>query len=379
MPRPKSSVPSYCLHKPSGQAYAYVNRERIYLGPHASPESREAYSALLDRLQSGLKPEARATRSKGSPKRFTIAELLLRFKNEKLPGYSDAERGHLQRIIRITRELFAGEPVDKFGPIRLRTVRQAMIDKGWSRSHINKQIARLRMIFRWGVGWELVPETIANALKAVESLPAGASEAAESVERVAVPDERLKAVRNCLTGRFRDIFDLMLLTGSRPGEIIWLESGWFNRSEEIWSVNLKKHKTLHHGKKRTLFFNATAQLILRQYLSADPSARLFPGVRTDKLAAAVKSACEKAFDMPAELRYRRRHPLTPAQKAKAKAWHREHSFTPHWLRHTVATKIADEIGLEASQRLLGHSNVAMTEHYAKSAKKKAVEAVNILG
>ena len=112
-----------------------------------------------------------------------------------------------------------------------------------------------------------------------------------------------------------------------------------------------QHKTSHKGKKRVLFFNLAAQAILLRHFKADPEARLFP-VRRDNFGAAVKRACKRAK-------------VTP--------------FVPHAIRHSVAAKLVDEIGLEAAQRLLGHSEQAMTEYYAKSAERQAVEAVKRLG
>jgi integrase len=275
--------------------------------------------------------------------------------------------------------LFGVTPAEEFDVLRLRTVRDAMIRLGWSRSFINKQVKRLRMVIRWAVGWKLVSQTLADSLKAVEPLEAGDSEAPESRPRSAVPNDRIQAIRPHLPERYRDMVDLMLLTGCRPGELINLTTGQIDRSGEIWRVALAKHKTAHKGKSRTLFFNTSAQLILRKYLQADPAAKLFPGARGDRFSDAMKIACEEAFGMPAELRSRRRHRLTPAMEAQAKAWHRENSFTPHWLRHTVATKIADEMGTEAAQRLLGHAGRAMTEHYSRAAEKQAIEAVRKLG
>lgn len=46
MPRPKAEFPAYSLHKPSGQACVYVNRNRVYLGKYGSGESKRAYRAV---------------------------------------------------------------------------------------------------------------------------------------------------------------------------------------------------------------------------------------------------------------------------------------------------------------------------------------------
>src|SRR5581483_10207218 len=75
-----------------------------------------------------------------------------------------------------------------------------------------------------------------------------------------------------LKPRHRDAFDLLLLTGARPGELIGLTTGAIDRTGEVWRADLAQHKTRHRGKSRTLYFNATAQLILRKYLK--PTRRL---------------------------------------------------------------------------------------------------------
>jgi len=46
MPR-KSAVPSYRLHKASGQARTIVNGRHVYLGKYGSPESRQKYARIL--------------------------------------------------------------------------------------------------------------------------------------------------------------------------------------------------------------------------------------------------------------------------------------------------------------------------------------------
>lgn len=397
MPRPKSAVPAYRHHKSTGRAVVYVNRKSIFLGKYDSSESRQRYAEIVAQITSG---QPVSTSSKAPPRRTaagpSVAALCLRFVADKLPSYAVDEQHCFRGAMRVLVELFGETPVEEFGPIRLRTVRAAMVQgnpeaigrdgelkprKPWSRYFVNKQIKRLRRLFRWGVSWEMVPVAIADALATVESLRAGDTEAAESRPREAVSAERLSAVRAELNPRHRDIFDLLLLTGARPGEILKLTTGIIDRTGEVWRVELSQHKTAHKGKARVLHFNATAQGILQKYLSADPEKCLFP-IRRDNYGQAVKQACERAFGMPAELRKPDRT-LSPAKlaevKRQAKAWRQEHVFTPHWLRHTTATRIADDAGMDAAQSLLGHCSSAMTALYTKKAEKKAREAAKLLG
>lgn len=46
MPR-KKRIPSYCNHKPSGQAQAIIDGEHIYLGEYGSQQSQEKYARLI--------------------------------------------------------------------------------------------------------------------------------------------------------------------------------------------------------------------------------------------------------------------------------------------------------------------------------------------
>ena len=52
MPRRTGHVPSYRLHKPSGQARVIINGRHVYLGPYGSEESREKYARLVAELPS---------------------------------------------------------------------------------------------------------------------------------------------------------------------------------------------------------------------------------------------------------------------------------------------------------------------------------------
>src|SRR5438477_400604 len=71
---------------------------------------------------------------------------------------------------------------------------QGVVAAGWCRSLINKRVGRVLRVFRWGVGEELVPETVHRALQAVGGLAKGRSPARESAPVGPVPDEHVEAV-----------------------------------------------------------------------------------------------------------------------------------------------------------------------------------------
>ncbi len=79
MPRRRSHVPAYRLHKSSGQARVIVDGEHIYLGQYGSLESREKYSRLIAELAASASPSSRPPDAKRCNHDVTVNELLLAY------------------------------------------------------------------------------------------------------------------------------------------------------------------------------------------------------------------------------------------------------------------------------------------------------------
>lgn len=357
MARPKKSIPRLCENSRGYLFSRGPDGRQVWFGHKSNPEAGERYAAFLRALTTPAAVPVEDSTDSTNSRRVTVSEVCLKFVTDHFPRYQtstgaeSAEKRCMVGVIRILRRMFGETPADDFGPLKLRQVRQAMVDAGWSRRFINKQVIRLRFIFRLAVSHELVRPGVLAALDSVPALIPGETTAAERAPRLAVPQASIDAVRLRLRQRNRDILDLLLLTGARPGELLNLTPSEIDRSGDIWRADLRQHKNSHHGKARVLLFNATAQKILARYINGKPKTRMFPA-RGDTFADAIKSACKRA-GVPA--------------------------FVPHQLRHTVATRLADEMGVEAAQRLLGHAGRAMTEHYSRAAEKTATDAVRKLG
>ncbi|MDB5346823.1 MAG: site-specific tyrosine recombinase XerC [Schlesneria sp.] len=345
MPRPVSSIPQVRLHKPSGQARVRHDGREYYLGPYGSQEASRRYSELLLKLSGGVaKPEvAKFTKSVNE-----IALLFLDFaatyyvKN----GRQTDEVFCIRSAIRALMNLFGEIPASDFGPLALKAVRQAMVENGLSRIYVNKSVGRIRRAFRWACENELVSPTVLHGLQSVSPLLAGRTTAKDYAPRRPVPQDQIDSVKQVVPNRTADLIELQLLTGARSGEILSLTPSMIDRSEAVWLARLKDHKTSHHGKERVLVFGPQAQLILRKYLSVHPSARMFK-IRRSWYGHSVRAACEGLGIKPA--------------------------WTPHWLRHTAATRLREQYGLEAAQIMLGHSRADMTQLYAALNLAKAVE------
>jgi integrase len=210
-------------------------------------------------------------------------------------------------------------------------------------------------------------------------------------------------------------------TGARAGEICSMRIGEINQSEKVWTYTPAMHKTAHHGCERIIPLGPKSQKILRPFLlKLDPATYVFspaeseadrredaherrktplsygnrpgtkrkrrpkwaPGDHYDVAAyrRAIARAAEAAFPPPDRLKRQKvkgkkgkrwetqvewKTRLGPEAWKELTDWRRSHSWHPHQLRHTAATEIRKQFGIEAAQHVLGHASLNMTELYAE--------------
>jgi hypothetical protein len=118
--------PSYRLHKPSRQAVVTVNGRDHDLGRHGTAASRQAYDRLIGEwLAQGrqlLKLDARNV--------LTVTEVLAAYWRHAKEFYRKDGRptGELSKVRfanRLLRRLYGRTKASEFGPLALKTVRQA--------------------------------------------------------------------------------------------------------------------------------------------------------------------------------------------------------------------------------------------------------------
>ena len=356
MPRPRNLIPKFSIDR-SGRAFCKIGGRFVSLGRGDNPSSRLRYAEVLQNLSKGLP----AISDRGGPPSvgLSVNEVCLAFMLHAQVEYVDASSGKPSKeydcyksAVKPLRELFGDLPAESFGPNALRTVREQYIANGWTRSFIGKSVSRIRHIWKWAVSREMISATTLEALRALEPLKRGKSEAVESKRRLAIPQADIDAVRRRLRKRNRDVLDLLILSGSRPSELLSVTPSMIDRSGEVWVVKLAQHKNAHRGHARTLYFGKNAQAIMLPYLeTAGAEDRLLP-VRPETFRSTIRDACKRAK-------------VTP--------------FVPYNCRHTAITRVRDELGIEAAQAIGGHARPDMTAHYAAKMDLLAKKAAKELG
>ncbi|MDG3004373.1 site-specific integrase [Paludisphaera mucosa] len=192
---------------------------------------------------------------------------------------------------------------------------------GRSRRLINKDVHRVRAMFRWAAGEELDPGASLAALAAVAGLEKGRGDAKEPPPIRPVAEAAVEATLPHLSRQVAAMVRFQVLTAARPGEVCAIRPGDVDRPEGVWIDRPGSHQTEHHGRERAIAIEPSAQEVLAPWLDRGPdvhclcpaevvaergpscrgrAARPMPGGRYSRNSyrAAVNRACDRAFPHP---------------------------------------------------------------------------------
>jgi integrase len=397
MPKLITHVPKLSRHI-RGQAFVKIAGQQIWLGRHGDPHTGEKY----DRLVAEWLANGRTLPTPPSQQpTMTILHLLAPYWRWAQQRYTAAEVDTIKSALRVVEQLYGSQPATAFGPNAIRAVRAEMIRRGWTRRQINRQISRVRALFRWAASHELLHESIYNQLKTVEPLRRG--EAAERPRVTPVSRNFIRVVRHRVSRQVRALVDLQLLTGARAGELVSLRDTDIDCTGEVWKHNPSEHKTAHHDKERRIYFGPKAQKILRLFMTpGSPSGKLlFMPTDAERERHALASTHRRPNQKPnprktsravgmhySTASYRRSlhramAEVFPVPKSlnsdAAKLWRRDHVWGPHQLRHNAATFLRREFGIEVARIILGHSSSATTLIYAERDERRAMQVIAKVG
>ena len=433
----RNPTPSYLLHKQSGRARAVwtdatgIRQQRLLPGAYDSSESRTAFARLQLELETA---PHRAAHTSGPKPGVSVNEVLLAFLNHaeqhhrRLDGTLTHEVDEYKLVSRYVRRLYGDTPAAAFGPVALKAMRQKFVEVGWCRSLVNRRVGRVRRVFKWAASEELIPAAVPQALATVSGLQRGRSGVRESAPVEPVPDEVVEATLPFLNRQVRGLVEFQRLTGCRPGEACALRRCDLTTEGEVWVYRPPQHKTMWRGKRRLIAVGPRAQELIARYPTAEPTdfvfspalavaeyhaartaARRTPrypshvanndrrraavpkclparGYGVSAYGHAIDKACDRAFPPPGELALRAKESrarwwarLTTEQREDVKMWQKAHTWHPNQLRHSFATRVRKEHGLEAAQVLLGHARADVTQVYAERNEQLAASIASQVG
>lgn len=485
----RNHIPRYRKHKQSGQAIVTLpdglgGRRDVLLGKYGTKQSRLEYDRVITEWEAAGRQTPANIRGTAD---FLVNELLAAYWNhvEEYYRHPDGtptiEVHNIKLALRPLRQLYGSTAAAEFDSLALEAVRLKMLNAGHCRTRINKDVARVKRVFKWAASKKLLPVSVHQTLTTVEGLRAGRSKARETAPVTPVREGLVEATLLYLSPPVAAMVQLQLLTGMRPGEVVRMRGIDLDTAGKIWLYRpgsdqgpVGQHKTSWHGHKRVIMIGPRGQEILRPWLRLNLNEFLFQPKEAEEArdrkrrlerrtrmtpsqagrrrkrrpgrgptdhytvaayAHAVQQACRRAGTrvrvtmdpagagtavkieattqagtyqqtQPGQLVGRVISLTTGKLVMRDQRKQREHHFViepglemlcdgqpwqledlrtalPHWhpnqLRHTKATEIRREYGLDAARVVLGHRSPQITETYAELDMGRAAEVMARLG
>ncbi len=415
---PKHRIPSYRHHKATGQAVVVYQGHSHYLGKFGTPESRVAYDRVLGDIlarrvstaSAPLPPPEVTPKAAASGPPLLVGELILRYwqfannyyvKNGRPTG----ELHPLKSALRVLRRHCGGLPVTAIGPLVLRDLQQTMIREpvtrrvkvtapdgtvafetkvvrvGLARRTINKQIGRVKRVFRCAVAEELLPPGVYAALRAAPGLKKNRSAAREKGRVRPVAAGHVEAALERVPPTVAAMARVQWLCGCRPQEVVLMRAGDIDCTGPVWEYRPAVHKTEHandsddEALERVIFLGPRAQAVIRPLLAAARGGYVFRPTRPPqqrpkaRAGTGVRAAPRKHYTVAGY----RQEVQRGCRRAGVPVW------SPNQLRHAAATRLRKELGLEMVQAVLGHRELGVTQVYADVDRGAARNAMARLG
>jgi integrase len=189
-----------------------------------------------------------------------------------------------------------------------------------------------------------------------------------------------------------------------------------NTTGIIWEFRPASHKLDHLDVERVVIIGPRAREILKPWLRTDIEAYLFgpaeileefhadrhesrktpmtPSLRSrmkwrqsrvprdhydvTSYRRSIDRACADAFPHPESSEIRKKV-LTEEQGGELSKWQASRRWSPNRLRHTAATLVRREMGIDAARACLGNSDADTMTIYAERNKELALVAIERLG
>lgn len=374
--RRKAAPPAYLLHKGSGQAYVNYHGKERYLGTYGSPESRKRYQEFIGEWQQEL-DQVRANIRYIARPGCTVAELVAAHSEHAREHYRHADgtpTSEVRAFALSLRPLLGADyrdmPAAEFRPAHLKAIRERWIAAGHARKTVNQAAGRIRRLFRWAAGEELVSVDAVAALGFVADLGEGRTAAPDHEPVVPVPLRDLAATLRELdrtTPAVSAMIRLQYYCGARPGEVCRMRADEIDRGGlvavgarriqlpgGVWVFQPGQNKT----GRAVYVLGCRARAILR---GIEPSADgwMFPSRRRRGRPWSVSGY---------------QHAIADAARA-AGAGH----WSPGQLRHNFLTRIDAAAGIQTAGHAVGHTSIDTTAIYVERNLREVAEVIGKMG
>lgn len=318
---------------------------------------------------------------------LTVGELCRRWSAHAKEYFRDNPQGVVDATadVRLFGSMFGEALVADLSHRDMLDHREALIDRGYARTTVNRRIRAVNQMMAWALDEALVSAVVKAELTQVRALKPRRSRAKEPVPVLAVPDAILEATLPALPPSVADLLRVMRLTGMRPGEACGLDWALIERRESdgVWIYRPAEHKNVWHNHPRAIVIGPKAQGVLSRHATT-PGRRIFSPAEATLERYATMRAARKSPVQPSQLNRSKPDALRrpgaawrPAALAKCVRAACLAAGVPPWhanqLRHACATEIRRHIGIDAARAVLGHNlGLRITDRYSFEAAEDEI-------
>ena len=230
-----------------------------------------------------------------------------------------------------------------------------MVDTGIARRTINQRVQQIRAMLKWAAQpprrW--IPASVVAEANLVEPLKRGRTPAPETEGVHPVAWETVATTIAAADLELATAIELQWHTGMRPGEVARMRTDELDSVErDLWIYEPAIHKTAHHGVRRRIAIGPQGIAVLEPWLERMPPR-------------------EKVFRWGETMAYTRA--ISRINDRLGIHW------TPAQIRHSFATRLRAEAGLDAVQVALSHTSTRMSEWYGRPDDAAALQIIRQIG
>jgi integrase len=366
-------VPKYRKHSTRDRGFVeWKGKRHLLPGSFNSSQSKRAYEDFLKTNCGIVKPAPVLP----IPDGLTVIGLV----NTYLAVLFEQENGDKRSVWGVYKYSlkpfaleYGRELAADFGPLKLKRWQAKLAERELSRAYIDVCVSCVKQTFRWAVSEELIPASVWHGLQSVGSLKGGKSKAKEPVKRQPVPWSWVELVLPEVSPAVRTMLLLQWYTGVRSMSVCHAKPSQFTRDGEfiLWRP---KHKTERTVGEIVIPLGPRAQAVLAPYLADTTERFLFSPRDTNP-----HRRYGERYTTLAYMQSLRRGIQTLNRKLAAENTPALPHWSPHRLRHSKGHAVRAEFGLEATQAILGHEQIATSEIYSAKRLDLAKEVARRTG
>jgi integrase len=362
----KATFPPRIHKHSSGQARVRWKGQNYYLGVFGSAAAQAAYAQLVEDIRS-----TGTVAGKSRQGSLTVKALVAewdRHMDRRYPATS-REPKWFRRALAVVLRLYGHQPATTFDTLALMNVQAAMASGswmrdeerqyaearrqpiGWCRNQVNRQLVRIRTVWRWAESRKLVPAGTWSSLLTVEGLGRNDPTVRHTQPQGAALFEDLRAVLRHCGPAVKAMLLLQWWSGCRSGEVRQMTREEIDTSGEVWYYRPVKHKMAYKGQDRVIPLGKKCQSVLAPWLGK--SGYLF----------------EARPGRPYTMFSYAQHVRRAAQKVGLTGFH------GYLCRHAAKQRLTRDFGLDAARAVLGQKSLGTTNGYASQQDLKTATDV----